>query len=108
MTNMKQSIGIRVKRLREARKLTQAGLAEQCGMSTRSISNIECGGNYPSFENLIAIADVLECQLSDIIDKPVKGKARLRLDNEAKLIATIKSLSNEKIDLAAKLLSTLK
>ena len=107
MTNMKHSIGLRIKRLRSERKLTQEVLAERCGVSTRAISNIERGGNFPSFENLVAIAETLKCQLSDILDAPAKGASRSRIDAEAKLIAMIKSLPNDKVDIAVKFLSSL-
>ena len=107
MENWKRSIGLRIKRLREARGLTQEGLAEHSGISSRSVSNIERGMNFPSFESLISFVGILKCNLSDILDAPAKGAAGTRVDSEAKLSAIIKSLPNDKIEIAIKFMSSL-
>ena len=65
---MKQNIGLRIKAIRQANKITQEILAEKCNLSTEAISNIERGINYPHFDNLVLIAKALNCKLSDILD----------------------------------------
>ena len=40
---MKQNIGLRIKAIRQANKITQEILAEKCNLSTEAISNIERG-----------------------------------------------------------------
>lgn len=41
--NLKQRIGLRVKAVRQDRKMSQEDLAYECGLSKASISNIERG-----------------------------------------------------------------
>ena len=106
MNDMKRNIGLRIKYLRTSRDFTQATLAEAVGVSTEAISNIERGVNYPSFENLIKIAEVLKCALVDIFDG-VEKKQYGRILEEGKILAAVKSLPNDKLDLAMKLISVL-
>ena len=106
MNDMKRNIGSRIKHLRTARGFTQATLAEAVGVSTEAISNIERGVNFPSFENLIKIAEILKCALVDIFDG-VEKKTFSRAAVEGKILAAVKSLPNDKLDLAMKLISVL-
>ena len=105
MNDMKRNIGLRIKHLRTVRGLTQATLAEAVGISTEAISNIERGVNFPSFENLAKIAEVLKCALVDIFDGV--EKPRNRAVAEWKILAAVKSLPDDKLDLAMKLISVL-
>ena len=105
---MKQSIGLRIKAIRQANKITQEGLAEKCNLSTEAISNIERGVNYPHFDNLVLIAKELNCNLSDILDvENDKNISHKRASEEALLIAKIKSLSDEQLSTALKIISAL-
>lgn len=61
-------------RLRDARQaagLSQAELAEQAGLSTIYVSLIEQGVRHnPRLNHLRALARVLGCQISDLVDDP--------------------------------------
>jgi transcriptional regulator with XRE-family HTH domain len=105
MKDMKRNIGLRIKHLRTVRSLTQANLAEAVGVSTEAISNMERGVNYPSFENLVKISEILRCALVDIFDGVEKPYNRATV--EGKILAAVKSLPNDKLDLAMKLISVL-
>jgi len=105
MNDMKRNIGLRIKHFRSARRLTQATLAEKVGISTEAISNIERGVNFPSFENLVKITEILKCALVDIFEGAEKPCKRALL--EGKILAAIKSLPSDKLDLAMKLISVL-
>lgn len=59
MNNLKKSLGKRIQYFRKQSKLTQEQLAENIGMETSSLSNIECGKYYPTAENLERIACAL-------------------------------------------------
>lgn len=48
-----------VARLRKEQEMTQEELAEKIGVRKQSISSIERGGRYPTFENLEKISQVL-------------------------------------------------
>lgn len=54
-----QAIGIRIRRLRKARGLTQQALAEQAGQEPSNISHIERGATKLSLPTLVAIANAL-------------------------------------------------
>ena len=60
MKNIKQRLGQRIKELRKRRKLTQERLAELAGIEIPSLSNIENGKNYPSYETLDKISKAFE------------------------------------------------
>ena len=106
MNDMKRNIGLRIKYLRTSQGFTQAALAEAVGVSTEAISNIERGVNFPSFENLIKIAEILKCAMVDVFDG-VEKKQCGRIVEEVKILAAVKSLPKEKLDLAMKLISVL-
>lgn len=57
-------------RLEEARKQkgwNQAELAKRVGLSQVAIWKFESGKANPSFETLIKLANVLECQIDDLV-----------------------------------------
>lgn len=60
MSNLKKSLGKRIQYFRKQCKLTQEQLAENIGIETSSLSNIECGKYYPTAENLEKIACALK------------------------------------------------
>lgn len=53
----------RVKAIRVLRGYTQKELAEKCGMSSQTLSNIECGKSDFRIGTLKVIEEVLECTL---------------------------------------------
>ena len=46
MTTLKKKLGARIQYLRKQQKLTQETLAENIGMDTPNLSNIECGKRF--------------------------------------------------------------
>ena len=58
--DLKQQLGARIKELRAARSLTQEIFAEVIGISSRSMSFIETGKNFPSAETLTRICGALQ------------------------------------------------
>ncbi len=67
-----QKVGRRIQEARKARGLTQAGLSQLLDMSTKYISNIECGFKTPKLNTFVAIANALQCDanqlLADVLD----------------------------------------
>ncbi|MDT2698499.1 helix-turn-helix transcriptional regulator [Enterococcus gallinarum] len=57
---MIENFGKNVTKLRKSKNLSQEQLAEKVGLKKQSISNIERGNRYPTFETLEKIASVLE------------------------------------------------
>ena len=59
MTTLKKKLGARIQYLRKQQKLTQETLAENIGMDTPNLSNIECGKRFMTAETLEKIARAL-------------------------------------------------
>ena len=93
-----KSIGIRVKKLRLEKKMTQAQLAERIGVGTTHISHIETGNTIPSLDALVSIINALECSADELLcneiakDRPILNSWLTELvedcsDLEIKLIS---------------------
>lgn len=63
-----KQVGSRIKQFREARGLTQAGLAELMGKSVVTISNFERGKVLTSLYTLEQLARHLDCAVKDFFD----------------------------------------
>lgn len=67
-----QKVGRRIQEVRKSRGLTQAELSQLVDLSTKYISNIECGFKMPKLNTFVAIANALQCDanllLSDVLD----------------------------------------
>jgi len=64
----KKLLGKRIKELRKRKNLRQEKLAELVSLEPTSISNIENGYNYPSFQNLEKIIKVLDVSFVDVFE----------------------------------------
>ena len=62
----KKLLGKRIQELRKQKGLRQEKLAELSGVEPTSISNIENGRNYPSFQTLENIINVLGINFTDV------------------------------------------
>ena len=62
------ALGLRIKEIRKRMLLSQEDLAEKVNLEPTSISNIETGRNYPSFQNLEKIIDALGITFIDIFN----------------------------------------
>lgn len=67
-----QKVGRRIQEVRKSRGLTQAELAHMLDLSTKYISNVECGFKTPKLNTFVSIANALQCDanllLSDVLD----------------------------------------
>ncbi|MBO5312648.1 MAG: helix-turn-helix transcriptional regulator [Clostridia bacterium] len=72
-------LGKRIQLYREKTGKSQEELAEYIGVSVTSVSNIERGANYPSFENFIKILNFIEASpnmvMFDVVDQAQITKA---------------------------------
>lgn len=69
-TDIDVQIGATVRRLREAKGLTQAGLASGIGVTFQQVQKYERGANRISASTMVSIADVLRCTVADLYDEP--------------------------------------
>ena len=105
----KQRIGFLLQKSRKEQKLTQADIAEACGLSVEAVSNIERGVNYPSFDNFVSICEKLHCSCGEILSDAVESqKTKERLSLETKAVGVIRSLSDHDLKMIVKMLSALK
>lgn len=63
-----ESLGKRIKYLRELKKLTQDKLAEKSGLSIDYIGKIEVNINKPGLRALIKIANALDVHIKELFD----------------------------------------
>jgi transcriptional regulator with XRE-family HTH domain len=72
----KSYIAIKVKELRLKRGMSQETLAEESGLSRRTIQRIELGENNPNGDSLKRLADALQVNSDELIDWAIKEDAR--------------------------------
>ena len=68
MSSGNKVFGKRIKELRERKKLTQEKLAEKVGLDLQTISRIEAGYYFTSFENLEKLANALDVTMADLFN----------------------------------------
>ena len=68
MSSGNKVFGKRIKELRERKKLTQEKLAEKAGLDLQTISRIETGYYFTSFENLEKLANALDVTMADLFN----------------------------------------
>ncbi len=61
-------LGYKIKYERNKRKISQLELSMKTGLTTRSLSRIECGTNDPKFSTLLKIANALDMELAELFD----------------------------------------
>ena len=65
---MAYEIGLRIRKFREAKNLTQKAFAKQIGVSSSRVSNWEQGTNRPDVDILASICKVLDVSPSELLD----------------------------------------
>lgn len=68
----KNHLAIRVKELRNQKGMSQEFLAEESGLSLRTIQRIEKGASNPTGESLKRLANALDVSPDDLIDWSIK------------------------------------
>jgi len=79
-----KKIGAFLKELRKEKDITQEQLAEQMGVSGRTVSRWETGNNMPDISLLVDIADFYAVSIPEIIDGERKSE---KMDEEVKEVA---------------------
>ncbi|MBI4715075.1 MAG: helix-turn-helix transcriptional regulator [Nitrospirae bacterium] len=68
MADLGKQMGMRMKQIRKAAKMTQERLAERTGLSIEYISRLERGLSQPSFKTLSSLAEVLNVPVKDFFE----------------------------------------
>lgn len=86
----KESFMLNLKRLREAKSLSQSDLGELIGVSRQAVSGLENGTSWPSHHTVGKIAKALKCEETDLFKDPNEDKRNLeRLEKAKKLLSQI-------------------
>ncbi|MBA0127658.1 helix-turn-helix transcriptional regulator [Haloechinothrix sp. YIM 98757] len=88
-------VGPRLKRLRQHRRSTLAGLARATGISVSTLSRLESGRRKPSLELLLPIARAHQVPLDELVGAPPVGDPRIRLEPRRAGELTIVPLSRQ-------------
>jgi len=75
-------IGGFLRELRKEKELTQEQLAEQFGVSSRSVSRWENGNTMPELGILVELADFYEVDIKEIIDGERKSESMKKEEKE--------------------------
>ena len=102
MTTKKELLGMRIKEIRENRRLTQDKLAEMVGIDPKHLSRIENGRNYQSFETLEKILDKLSVSYEDIFNY---SHFTDKDDMIKKINVKLSNLNNEKLTFIFKMVN---
>ena len=98
------SLGKRIRKVRNQKKLTQEQLAEMCELSTAHIGHIERGTRALSIESLITISKVLEVS-TDYLLLDVANEYDKNLSDILKAVDKIKKDKYEKLYSIMKILA---
>ena len=90
----KELLGLKIRNQRNKLNLTQEQFSERIGISQRQISLIELGKSFPKPVTLLNIAQICECEISDLFDfESVISEKELK----NKLIKLIDKFSYDKL-----------
>ncbi|MBZ5482962.1 helix-turn-helix transcriptional regulator [Priestia aryabhattai] len=95
---LKEYIGLKIKEYRKVRRITTAELGKLSNTSQATISAIERGTRFGTFESMLNICDVLEISLYDILPSDYTQKVNLNNSHEDKQAhLLLENLSTEEI-----------
>lgn len=100
-------IGKQIAKIRKARNLSQAQLAEVIDVAHETISRLERGVSIPSLKTLEKISHALNISLKDLFDFQYTPKASPAEKEILKIVTLLKTKQVEEIRLASTILKDL-
>ena len=100
-----QSIGIRIRRFRKERGLTQQALAELSDQEPSNISHIERGATKLSLPTIVSIANALGVTVNDLICDSVTACRSSYIDEAERLLS---DCTHEELKIISATMQTLK
>lgn len=98
-TIVKKKLSLKIKALREVAHLTQEELADKCGVSWRTISNLERGLVIPDLCMLYKMSLIFNVGIDEMLElKFDETKSQSRLEREQYVIEKIKSSNDKALD----------
>lgn len=95
---MESLLALNLRKLRNERGLTQAGLAEKIGAADATISRLERGRIMPSLDLTQRIAKALRVSVDDLTLAPVVPTASPLRSCDAQLLAIVRDLDAAVVD----------
>ncbi|PCH93993.1 MAG: hypothetical protein COB85_06150 [Bacteroidetes bacterium] len=71
---IKLIFGLKIKELRQKKKLAPAELAERCGLSNSYLNEIEKGKKYPKSDKIFALAEALSVKYDELVSLKLSKK----------------------------------
>ena len=99
--NVKHMIGLRIRELRKKAGLSQERVAESADITAKHLSSIELGKENPTVETLLKLSLVFRVELGELLNYQHQAP---RKDLEARIAAMLKTLSDDDLRRAFKLL----
>ena len=96
--------GQKIQHYREKAGISQEQLAEHIGVTVTSISNIERGANYPTFENFIKILNFIKVSPNMVMLDMVE---HAQVTRASELWERMKKVTNEKRNTIFKVIEVL-
>ena len=90
----KTKLGLRIKELRVANKLTQEALSEMLNMERSNLARIESGKQFPNPENLEKLTQIFNITYDELFNF---GHLKSRKDLVEEIIDVLNSFDEEKI-----------
>ena len=94
-TGLEGEIGVRLRRLREARGLSLSALARAAGIGKATLSGLEHGTRNPTLETLYAVTAVLEVPIAAVLLDPGEPAERAAVVGGAAVTGTLLALYEE-------------
>ena len=99
----KVSIGLKFKKYRKIKNLTQFQLAELVGLNEKQISRIEAGLNYPTYITFAKLLDALDIDISIFFDNEITVNK-----SQQNLISLIKKSKEHELNLYNDVIKSIK
>lgn len=97
----KTRLGIQIRQIRKAKRLTQDELAGLIDRSVEAVSNLERGVSLPGIDTLERLSAALSVPMRDFLDFPeARNISNKRLALLARLNATLHTLTEKQLKLA--------
>lgn len=90
-----QEVAKTIKEIAKAQKKPVGTMLETCGLSKNALSSMKAG-YYPQLENLVAIADYLDCSVDYLLGRNIKKGAPDNIRDA--IIQRINLLPDNKLD----------
>lgn len=98
------SLGIKIKKSRLEKNLTQEALAELAKISTPYMGQIERGEKRLSLENFVNIANALNCSTDELLRQSMENNNVAQLSEIKQILQNVSSKEAEKITEILKIL----